>query len=154
MKGVRLHPACLKESCFDFAHCRPWVYNRRLKMHRGYLAPWAATRRSTPFEEFYVWFSIVDLFDENKMRWVVSDLDFRSVKHLFKNFPVSLSRNYKGKIFSYITTHPEEAAFYLSPILYKINNHHLTANTTALGRYVASDLCNQEGHKPISLVFF
>ena len=144
LKEVGLHHACLRDGVFDFSKCKQWMYDRKTKTHRGYLAPWAASRVDSPFRSFFVWFSVRDLYDTTKMCWLVEDMDFRSTRHLFKDFPLKLCRNYKARVKHYIHRNPEESAVALSPIFRQLTNHHLNLHTSSLGRFVASDHCTEK----------
>ena len=144
MRDVNVHQACIRDGVFDFSRCNEWLYDRKTKNHRGYLAPWAAARVDSPFRSFFVWWSRRDLFDTKKMRWLLEDLDFRSTRHLFQDFPLKPCRNYKARVKQYIEQHPEDAAIALSPIFRKVNNHHLNLRTSPLGRFIASDHCTKE----------
>ena len=142
LNELKIHHACLRQGVFDFSRCGQWLYDRNTKRHRGYLAPWAASRVDSPFRSFFVWFSIDDLYDTNKMCWLVTDMDFRSTKHLFKNFPLKPCRNYKARIKHYIHQNPESSAISLTPIFRNLTNQHLNLHTSSLGRFVASDHCD------------
>jgi len=152
LKEVGVHKACLRDGVFDFSNCKQWIYDRKTKDHRGYLAPWAAARVDSPFRSFFVWWSIRDLYDTSKMCWLINDMDFRSTRHLFKNFPLKPCRNYKARVKHYIHRNPEESAVSLTPIFQQLTNQHLNLHTSSLGRYVVSEHCEDFPWKPFSII--
>jgi hypothetical protein len=141
MKELRLHPATVRDGVFDFTHCNRWLYSRESRDHLGFFAPWSAERVDSPYRSFFVWWSKRDLYDCTKMGWIINDMDFRSTRHLFRDFPIQPCRNYKLRVKTYIERDPEQAAVFLSPIFQALNNQHLNLHTSSLGRYVASEHC-------------
>ena len=142
MKELQLHPATLNEGVFDYSICDTSMYNRESRTHFGYFAPWNCEKVDTPFRSFFVWWSKRDLFCKERMKSVISDLDFRMVSFLFRDFPVKRCRNYKLRILEFIDICPEEAAIALSPIFRKIKYEQLLLAPTTMGRFIVSAHCS------------
>ena len=142
MKELKLHPATLSTSARDFGDCPSYTYDRQTKNFIGYFAPWLSYRVDTPFRSFFCWFSKNDLFDCGRMRLIVSDLDFRMIRHLFRDFPIKPQRDYKYLINKYIDRFPEEAAISLSPIFRQLTYGQLLLSPTAIGRFIVSSRCS------------
>ena len=143
MKELKLHPATLSISARDFSDCPSYTYSRETKTFVGYFAPWQSYRVDTPFRNFFCWFSKKDLYDCGRMRLIISDLDFRMVKSLFRDFPIKPRRDYKYAIKCFIDAFPEEAAICLSPIFRKLKYGQLLLTPTSLGRFIVSSRCAQ-----------
>ena len=141
MKELQLHPATLNEGVFDYSDCKDGMYDRETKCNFGYFAPWNCAKVDTPFRSFFVWWSKRDLFCRERMKSVISDLDFRMVSFLFRDFPVKRCRNYKLRILEFIDICPEEAAIALSPIFREIKYEQLLLAPTTMGRFIVSAHC-------------
>ena len=142
MKELELHPATLNEGVFDYSNCDSVMYTRETQQNHGYFAPWNCEQVVTPFRSFFVWWSKRDLFCRERMKSVISDLDFRMVSFLFRDFPVQRCRNYKLRVLQFIDVCPEEAAIALSPIFRKIKYEQLLLAPTTMGRFIVSSHCS------------
>ena len=140
MKGLCLHPLCMREYVSDFSTVRkPYIYSRIGRQSISFFAPWSATNCvPSPFYKFFVWFSRSELYDSTKMRIVVDDLDFRCIKNMFDEFPVQKQRNYKYSIMEYIDLDPENSAIHLSPIFREISLVNLCFHPSTLARFLIS----------------
>ena len=139
IKDLEIHPACLREGTYDYSHCS--MYDRESLLHYGFFSPWTCPRVDSPFRHFFVWFAIRDLYNIGKMCWIIDDLDFRSSKKLFENFPTKPSRLKKEWIKETIRSDPEISAIRLSPIFQNLEYRHLRLSTTSMGRFLCSDMC-------------
>jgi hypothetical protein len=143
MKELQLHPATLNEGVFDYSFCEHSMYNRATQTNFGYFAPWNCQKVDTPFRSFFVWWSKRDLFNRERMKSVISDLDFRMVSFLFRDFPVKRCRHYKLRILEFIDHCPEQAAIALSPIFREIKYEQLLLDPTTMGRFIVSVHCSR-----------
>jgi hypothetical protein len=141
MKEIGLHPCVVRSGCFDYSLACKRKYCRETHMHTGFFSPWNVQQVDTPFRSFYVWWSKRDLYDLPRMTWVIDDMDFRSVRELFRSFPVPCRRDYKLHVKLFVENDPEQAAIFLSPIFREMGNEHLIMNTSNVGRYIVSNYC-------------
>ena len=135
LKKKNVHPICLCDVVYDYSECTVDMYSRQDLHAWGFFSPWFAKLSTTPRKEFFVWFSRENLFHSYRMSALIYDLDFRVVKPLFYNFPITPRKHLKSAILHYINQSPEDAALALSPVFYNLRRDHLCTEALNSGRF-------------------